>query len=275
MIDNAFAGGNKKSILLIDDDEHFLYVLKVRLEQAGYLPFIAKNWADAEKILNENKIDLIVLDIILPKKNGYEICYELKKNEKFSMIPVIMLSQKNGAKDRYDAARVGADGYISKPFEAQELIYKIEVVLNEFNKGFEIDFKKMFFPMDEGWYVLIIDDSPSMRQILKNILGQLGIVKILETELIEEAMNFISKEKIKLIFCGLDSSNRSKIKFLDDLKKDMKYQSIPVVVISNIVDDSEKQKILEKGIDFVAKPFSKSDIKKVIERIFKKGEMYA
>lgn len=276
MIQGASSGDVRKSILVVDDDEQLLYLIKVRLENARYRSFIARDWEEAFRILQETQIDLIVLDIILPGKNGYEICYDLKRNEKFAAIPVIMLSQKDKTKDRYDAARVGADGYISKPFEGTELIYKIEAVLKEFSEDLQVDSQRLFFPMNEGGYVLIVDDSSTMRKVISNTLRQFGIIRVIEAEDGKQALQQLETEKITLIFSDWDMPNMDGMTLLEKVKGDGRFQSIPFIMVSTIVGDREMESVYEKGVDgYIAKPFSKIELKKTLEKLYKKGELYA
>ncbi|MCK5708575.1 MAG: response regulator [Candidatus Aureabacteria bacterium] len=266
----------ERSILIVDDDEQLLYLIKVRLENAHYKTHLARNSEEAFQILKSNKISLIILDIVLPGRNGYEICYEIKGTEELSHIPVIMLSQKGKTKDRYDAARIGADGYISKPFEGSEMIYKVEAVLKEFNEDLEIDTKRMFFPLDDEGYVLVVEDSSSMRKIIKNTLRQLGILRIIEAENGKDAVEKLEQEKIRLILSDWKMPSFDGLQLLDLVKRNSRFSEIPFIMISTEVAEKEIEKVLERGADgYIPKPFTKVDLKKTLEKLNKKGDFYA
>jgi DNA-binding response OmpR family regulator len=279
MKDNISEGDsreNQKSVLIVDDDEQLLFVVKVRLEKSYYKTYLAHNSEEAFHILKNSPIDIIILDIILPGKNGYEICYELKKSDEYSDIPVIMLSQKDKPKDRYDAARIGADGYISKPFEGTELIYKIEAVLKEFSQDMEFDTQGMFIPLEEGSQVLVVDDSPPMRKIVHNFLRQLGILNVAEAENGKKAFEILEKEKIRLILSDWNMPEMDGMTLLKKVKSDTRYSAIPFVMVSTEIGENEMQTAMSEGAaGYIGKPFSKFELKKILKKLINKGALYA
>lgn len=123
----------KQKILIIDDEVDLLEMLKMRLESQDYEVLYLNSGEDAIKTIQEEKPDLIMLDIMLPDKNGCDICFELKRNEDTASIPVIIFTAKPDWKEVMDTLGkfVKADGYMSKPFESQELMDKIKKLLKE------------------------------------------------------------------------------------------------------------------------------------------------
>lgn len=114
-----------KSILIVEDEPNISDFIKGELEYEGYNVSIKE---DGRKGLEEalrNEYDLVILDVMLPSMNGFEICRRLKK-EKQS--PVIMLSAKDSVMDKVNGLQIGADDYIAKPFAIEELLARIEVV---------------------------------------------------------------------------------------------------------------------------------------------------
>ena len=122
-----------KKVLIIDDEPDLANLVKNRLEYHGYQVDCLNTGRDAVKIAQETNPDLIILDIMLPDKNGYDICYELKHNANTSSIPVILFTAKQEWKA--EMGEIGkfakADDYISKPFEPQVLLDKIKRLLKE------------------------------------------------------------------------------------------------------------------------------------------------
>lgn len=109
------------TVLVVEDGLTDMEILSRYLQQAGYSVISAKSSEEAHEKLNFNKPDLIFLDVILPGKSGYEICRELKTNPTTSTIPVIFCSTKNSDVDKMWGTMLGADAYISKPIDQQEL----------------------------------------------------------------------------------------------------------------------------------------------------------
>jgi adenylate cyclase len=120
----------KKRILIVDDELDLIDLVSARLELHGYDVATA---ADGEEGLEKARAlrpDLILLDVMMPKMNGYQVCQMLKGDAQCKSIPVILLTARGQEKDRDLGKEVGADGYVIKPFEAQELMEQIETLLH-------------------------------------------------------------------------------------------------------------------------------------------------
>lgn len=129
-----------KSILMVEDESGISDFVKLELEYEGYKVCIKE---DGREGLNEalnNEYDLIILDIMLPSMNGFEICRRLKKEKD---TPVIMLSAKDTVIDKVNGLQIGADDYIAKPFAIEELLARIEVVMRRQSKinNYMVNFK--------------------------------------------------------------------------------------------------------------------------------------
>ncbi|MBN3039120.1 MAG: response regulator [Candidatus Omnitrophica bacterium] len=120
-----------KKILLVDDEAQLVEMMTMRFEAAGYEVISANDGQAAlDKARNENP-DLIILDLMLPKMDGYKVCALLKKDSRYKDIPIILFSAKAQEEDRKLGDEVGADAYIAKPFEPEELFGKIKQLLGE------------------------------------------------------------------------------------------------------------------------------------------------
>ena len=121
----------KKRILLVDDEKDLIETVGFRLEANGYEVVFA---ADGQEGLNQArtiKPDLIILDLMLPKMDGYKVCGLLKKDTRYSKIPIILFSSRAQTDDVKMGEELGADAYITKPFEPQMLLGKIKELLKE------------------------------------------------------------------------------------------------------------------------------------------------
>lgn len=111
-----------KTILLVEDSPAHLKLMESALEGLGYEIITADDGEKALEQVARRRPDLVLLDVLLPKKNGYQVCRQLKSAESTHSIPVIMVSSKNQESDRYWGMKQGADGYLTKPFQAKELV---------------------------------------------------------------------------------------------------------------------------------------------------------
>lgn len=113
-------------ILVVDDDMNICELVKLYLLKAGYEPLIAYNGIKAMQIFNEEQPSLVILDVMLPGTGGVEICKNIRK---ISNVPIIMLTAKTEFNDRITGLEAGADDYICKPFDPNELLARIKAVL--------------------------------------------------------------------------------------------------------------------------------------------------
>lgn len=120
-----------KRILVVDDEIYIVHILEFSLSMEGYEVLTAFNGEEAlEKIESENP-DLMVLDIMMPKLDGYEVCRRVRKDERFAHLPIILLSAKGRTVDQEMGMKVGADAYMTKPFRPRNLLDKIEELLRD------------------------------------------------------------------------------------------------------------------------------------------------
>ncbi len=119
----------RKTILAVDDEVHILELLKYNLETNDYDVITVETGEEALHLLSEEKIDAVLLDLMLPKMDGLEVLRCIRKNEKIKKIPVILLTAKSAEFDKVLGLEMGADDYIAKPFSIRELQARVKAVL--------------------------------------------------------------------------------------------------------------------------------------------------
>src|SRR3954470_4341545 len=115
-----------KKILIVDDSVAEVKLMQSVLEQAGYWPVALQDARQLEAIVASERPNLILLDVVMPDRNGFQACRELKGSPEFKSIPVVIVSSKNTESDKFWAQQQGADGYVMKPFTAAELLGAIQ-----------------------------------------------------------------------------------------------------------------------------------------------------
>jgi len=116
-------------ILAVDDEENIRELLKYNLEKEDYQVILASRGDQVFDILDKEDIDLIILDLMLPGIDGLSLCKEIKSDDKFNRLPIIMLTARTEEIDRVVGLEMGADDYVSKPFSMRELIARVKAVL--------------------------------------------------------------------------------------------------------------------------------------------------
>jgi DNA-binding response OmpR family regulator len=171
------------NILVCDDDKEIVKAVEIYLSQEGYNILKAYNGEECTEILSQNTIHLILLDIMMPKKDGIQTIQEIRES---SSIPVIMLSAKSEDEDKINGLNLGADDYITKPFNPQELVARVKSALRRYTTLGAINKKEP----DENIYRsggLEIDDN------LKLVTVDGNEVKLTPTEY--NILKFLTKNK--------------------------------------------------------------------------------
>ena len=118
-----------KHILVVDDDKQILKQMEKQLKEKGFEVSTAVNGKEALKQIEKEAPDVITLDVMMPEMDGYETCYHLKENPQTSNIPVIMVTSRGKMKAKLASFSFGADFYIAKPFEIEELLGLVKKAL--------------------------------------------------------------------------------------------------------------------------------------------------
>ena len=168
---------NKNHILIVDDDDRIRNLLKDYLAENNYIVSTAENADQAREKLLYLKFDILILDVMMPGQNGYDLTKEIKKQIK---TPIILLTAKGEVEDRIKGLELGADDYLGKPFEPKELLLRIKNIINKNTKSdlkskhyvgeAEIDLNKMTVNLNNKFKKI----NNSEKKVLINMLANPG-----------------------------------------------------------------------------------------------------
>jgi len=122
---------DNKKILVVDDEPNITKMLRVRLEYFHYEVTEAHDGEEAIRLAKEIKPDLIIMDVGMPKMDGYTACQEIRKDPEIGMTPIIVLTALSAGNDKIESQEAGADTFITKPFDPELLIYKVKGFFGE------------------------------------------------------------------------------------------------------------------------------------------------
>lgn len=167
-----------EKILIVDDEEHIRELLKYNLEKNSYKCISAENGIDALKIVKDQKPRLVLLDLMLPKLDGYEVCKEIRKDNEISSTPIIILSAKDEEFDKILGLELGADDYITKPFSVREVLARVKAILRRtslhpIEKSYTfgnltIDFEKHEVTKNDKKIELTLKEFELLEMLIKN-----------------------------------------------------------------------------------------------------------
>ena len=160
------------NILLAEDDENLGFVIKDNLTIAGYSITLCRNGEKALSSFEAGKYNLCILDVMMPKKDGFELAKEIRKQD--SEIPIIFLTAKGMIEDKLEGFNVGGDDYLTKPFNMEELIYRINVFLKRSKQiiieddiykigGYTFDYKNLELSIKSSFSILTQKEADVLR----------------------------------------------------------------------------------------------------------------
>jgi phosphate regulon transcriptional regulator PhoB len=187
-----------KRILVIDDEKDIVEAIEYNLKKEGYKVNKAFDGRQGLKSAKENIFDLIILDLMLPGISGLDVCKSLKKDPKTSIIPVIMLTAKDGEVDKIVGFGLGADDYITKPFSLRELLARVRAVLKRTSSQAEATVPRLKFADLE------IDADQHQVKVRDKLIDLTAKEFALLKYLAENKERFFSREKLLDTIWGID-----------------------------------------------------------------------
>jgi two-component system cell cycle response regulator len=250
-------------ILVVDDDANIINFFQAVLEEQGYVVATAENGIEAVKKAREFHPEVILLDVIMPQMDGYEVTEELKGDPETSSISIILVTGMDTLDDKVRGLESGADDFITKPFNFDELVARVRSLvrlkriqdqLSNLQKECKNDFllkqKKSLGPS----IVLIVEDDERISRIMSNVLGTGGYL----THIVNDglaAVEFIKDNTPDLIILDLMLPGLDGLEVLRRVRESPLTREVPVIVVTAIDDFKTKIKGLYIGADdYLVKP---------------------
>lgn len=168
----------EEKILIVDDEEHIRELIKFNLDTNGYRTICADNGLEALRMVKSENPQLILLDVMLPNMDGYDVCKEIRRDTSISSTPIIMITAKGEEFDKVLGLELGADDYMTKPFSIRELIARVKAILrrtnikpidNSYSFGtVNIDFEKHEVTKEGAKVELTLKEFELLEILIKN-----------------------------------------------------------------------------------------------------------
>ncbi|MEJ6796345.1 MAG: response regulator transcription factor [Flavobacteriales bacterium] len=217
---------DKQRILLVEDDENLGYVIQDLLSMNGYKVHLARDGKEGLLFFNKSKYDLCLIDVMMPKKDGFELAEDIQKVN--NSVPLVFLTARNQKEDKIKGLKLGADDYITKPFDSDEFLLRVKAILrrsstkkNNSDKEYKIG-EYTFTPS-----TLILSKNTNNRRLTKK---ESALLKLL----CEHKGKILEREVVSNLIWGDDSYfvGRSMDVFITRLRKYLKDDS--AISITNI-----------------------------------------
>lgn len=258
-----------KKILIIEDDKFLGDVLVEKFRKEGFEPTLSKNGAEGLMKIKEQKPELILLDIILPGLNGYEVLEAKQKDPDIEKIPVIIISNSGQPVEINRALSLGVkDYFIKAQFDPEEVMVKVRAFLKKKDdqgaQQLDIDTKAPSGHL-AGKKIMWVEDDMFLSDIISRRLAEEKCTLVRASDA-EKALALVEQEAPNLIVLDILLPGMNGFELLEKLKANPKVKDTPVVMLSNLGQDSDKEKAKKLGAErFLVKATLKLD--EIIEQI--------
>ena len=275
---------SKETILIVDDDPLNVKLLSATLSADGYETLSAYDGKTALKIAQTEFPDLILLDIMMPEIDGYEVTEILKQNPDTKDIPIILITALDGREDKLKGLEAGADEFLNKPANAAELLARVKSLLRL--KLYQDQLKVRTHPQEfiasngkaDGGpigdlnlpSVLLVEDEDRDVRLLKSYLqGEAYHIEVAHTG--EETISRVLKDKVDLILLDILLPGMDGFEVVRQLREMESAENIQVLAITSLKDMESKIRGIELGVDdYLVKPINKHELRVRVKSLVKK-----
>lgn len=296
-----------KKILIVEDDPHHLALLEIILSKQGYITIKASNGKEGLNLLKTESPDLIIADVMMPEMDGYEFCRKVREQKEYKNLPFIFLSALGDVENKVKGLKLGADDYIAKPFDREELLARIEILLDRYErykKTIETPVTKGRFediPITDLLQLLHYGNRTATIRIKRN--GDTATVWVKEGKIIDaqtgrrrgmdalytilswdkgefEMEQSVEEKVVETIHTGADETILEVLRQRDEAERmKEKWNPESVIVIKKIPEDDELKLVIKREGEEKIKnileqsPFSEYRTLLLLEELEKEGNI--
>ena len=223
---------NKKILVLaIDDDVKILELIKIILKDTEFDVLRASDGYDGIKIAKEHNPSIILLDILMPKLDGFMICNILKRNINTKNIPVIFMTGVTSKEHILKAIKAGASDYIVKPFMPSDLLNKLRKIM-ESDKPLRLRDSKEKEEIKVELKILVVNDSPTMRKVIINIVKKAGHFDVKEAKNGRDALARLMSDDFNFLITGWEMPLMNGIELTEAIRSDERLKNLPILMVT-------------------------------------------
>jgi len=261
-------------ILVVDDNPTNTTLLEARLSAEYYTVLTVDNGLGAIEICNRGECDIVLLDVMMPNMNGFEVCRVLKGQTDTLHIPIVLLTALDSIQDRIEGLEAGADDFLTKPFRELELMARVKSLLRvkllvdelrmramtAHDVHMELLFERVFARPKPDEAVLVVDDRASSAAKTRSTLMRCGYQVIVEADP-EKALAFASEKAPVLGIINLDLRDFDDLRLCSQIRQFERSRNLPILAVSDEGDEARLSRALDLGVnDFVRRPIEANEL---------------
>jgi DNA-binding response OmpR family regulator len=244
---------SKETLLIIDDNAMNSDILSRRLSREGYEVMVEHNGRDGLDVLVDHRVDLILLDILMPGMDGYQVLQALKEDQRTRAIPVIMLTAVHEIESVIRCLELGVDDYLTKPFNIPFVKSRIAAVLRGLRERKGEGRGNGSGPKR---HILIIDDNAMNRDMLSRRLER-DDYEVLTASGGREGLDILARQDVDLVLLDILMPDMDGYQVLRTMKEDEGTRRLPVIMLTAVSDVESVKRCIDLGADdYLIKPFN-------------------
>lgn len=261
-------------VLIVDDNPTNVRLLEARLSADYYTVLTAGTGEDAIDICNRGECDIILLDVMMPGMDGFEVCRRLKGQTDTLHIPIVLVTALDGVRDRIEGLEAGADDFLTKPFREIELmarvksLLRIKLLVDELRMRaltahdvhLELLFERVFARPTSDEAVLLVDDRESSAARIRTTLMRCGYRVNVEAKP-EAALDYAVKVNPVLGIVNLDLRDFDGLWLCSQIRQQQRTRNMPLLAVADEGNDGRLARALDLGVnDFVRRPVEPNEL---------------
>ncbi len=260
-------------VLVVDDNIANIKLLESRLRAEYFEVITANSGFEALEICGREHADVVLLDVMMPGMDGFEVCRRLKADPKTQMIPVVMVTALDQPSDRIRGLEAGADDFLTKPVNDTALITRVKNLARVKQLTDELMIRITSTDQDAcgaelisglgskeiRGKLLLVEDRPATADRIKSVLAEQHEVQIAPSE--DIAQGLLGKEEIDLVLVSLDMGGHDALHFCSHIRSLGKTRHLPIMVLSEEGDEDRMLRALDLGVnDFIVRPVDRNEL---------------
>ena len=245
-------------VLIVDDDPETRQLITDTLTTEGHLPLAARNASEALRVLAASRVDAIVLDLLLPGRNGFEFLTEIRATEKWSRIPVLVLTVKDlDERERESLAAQSATVFQKGLGWRPALLAQLRGLAGK----------------SAGKRVLVADDNPAGRELVRETLQEL-VSSLVEAANGREALQKIREARPDLVLLDIQMPEMDGYQVLNEIRRDPSLRDLRVVALTAFAMQGDRERAIEAGFDdYITKPVTSATLKAQLDAVVSRGAL--
>ena len=261
-------------VLVVDDIEANVKLLRARLMAEYFEVLTASNGPEALEICRRGQCDIILLDVMMPGMDGYEVCRELKSSRHTAHLPVIMVTALDQPSDKLKGLEAGADDFLTKPIDNLALqtrvksLARLKMATDELHlrvsTGRELGLEEISetpveLPSEKGGRVLLVDDQASSYEPMVSALGQFHDVSVVINP--QEALFRVADENYDLVIISLSMEDFDALRLCSQLRSLDRTRLVPLLLVANEGDEAALIRGVDFGVnDYINRPVEENEL---------------